>query len=329
METVEINGTGIKMSRIGLGTWAIGGWMWGGTDEQMSVMTIHKALDSGINLIDTAPVYGFGKSEEIVGKALKEYGSRDKIILATKCGLEWNQKGVFRNSSEERLEKELDDSLQRLQTDYIDIYQVHWPDPLVDFEETASFLKKQLEKGKIRAIGVSNYSVEQMKEFMETAPIHTSQPPYNLFERDIENDVLPFCINEKINPLTYGAICRGLLSGKITADRKFEGDDLRKVDPKFKGERFSQYLNAVNKLNEFAKERFGKNVMQLAIRWVLDKTKIGSALVGARKPEQVENLDSVYGWQITQEDMKVIDNILAEEIKNPVGPEFMAPPARK
>lgn len=329
METVKISGTDIEMSRIGLGTWAIGGWMWGGTDEQISVKAIHKALDSGINLIDTAPVYGFGKSEEIVGKALQEYGNRDKIILATKCGLEWNKKGVFRNSSEKRLEKELNDSLQRLQTDYIDIYQVHWPDPLVDFEETASFLKKQMERGKIRAIGVSNFSVKQMNTFMETAPIHTSQPPYNLFEREIENDVLPFCINKNINPLTYGAICRGLLSGKMTVDRKFHGDDLRKIDPKFKGERFIQYLNAVNRLNEFANSQFGKNVMELAIRWVLDKTKIGVALVGARKPEQVENLNTVYGWHIQQEDMEKIDNILTEEIKDPVGPEFMAPPTRQ
>ncbi|TYB33903.1 MAG: aldo/keto reductase [Flexistipes sinusarabici] len=329
METTKIAKTDIEMSRVGLGTWAIGGWMWGGTDEKLSVETIHKALDSGVNMVDTAPVYGFGTSESIVGKALKEYGKRDKIVLATKAGLEWNDDGVFRNSSKERLEKEIDDSLKRLQTDYIDIYQIHWPDKLVSFDETAEFLNKLVEKGKIRAIGVSNYSTEQMDEFRKTAPIHTSQPPYNMFERQIEDDILPYCLENNIVPITYGAICRGLLSGKMTEDKTFEGDDLRKIDPKFKGDRFKQYLSAVDKLDKFARENYGKTVMNLAIRWVLDKTKIGTALLGARKPHQVENIANIYGWHIDKSGMNEIDKILSEEIKDPVGPEFMAPPHRK
>jgi len=329
METTKIAKTDIEMSRVGLGTWAIGGWMWGGTDEKLSIETIHKALDSGVNMVDTAPVYGFGTSEKIVGKALKEYGNRDKIVLATKAALEWNDDGVFRNSSKERLEKEIDDSLKRLQTDYIDIYQIHWPDKLVSFDETAEFLNKLLEKGKIRAIGISNYSVEQMDEFRKTAPIHTSQPPYNMFERQIEDDILPYCLENNIVPITYGAICRGMLSGKMTEDKTFEGDDLRKVDPKFQGDRFKQYLSAVDRLDKFARENYGKNVMDLAIRWVLDKTKIGTALLGARKPQQVENIENIYGWHIDESGMKEIDKILSEEIKDPVGPEFMAPPHRK
>jgi len=329
METTKIAKTDIEMSRVGLGTWAIGGWMWGGTDEKLSIETIHRALDSGVNMVDTAPVYGFGTSEKIVGKALKEYGNRDKIVLATKAGMEWNDDGVFRNSSKERLEKEIDDSLKRLQTDYIDIYQIHWPDKLVSFDETAEFLNKLLEKGKIRAIGISNYSVEQMDEFRKTAPIHTSQPPYNMFERQIEDDILPYCLENNIVPITYGAICRGMLSGKMTEDKTFEGDDLRKVDPKFQGDRFKQYLSAVDRLDKFARENYGKNVMDLAIRWVLDKTKIGTALLGARKPQQVENIENIYGWHIDESGMKEIDKILSEEIKDPVGPEFMAPPHRK
>ncbi len=326
METTRIAKTDIEMSRVGLGTWAIGGWMWGGTDERLSIETIHKALDSGVNMVDTAPVYGFGTSEKIVGKALKEYGNRGRIVLATKAAIEWNDDGVFRNSSKERLEKEIDDSLKRLQTDYIDIYQIHWPDELVSFDETADFLNKLVQKGKIRAIGVSNYSVEQMDEFRKTAPIHTAQPPYNMFERQIEGDILPYCLENDIVPVTYGAICRGMLSGKMAEDTTFEGDDLRKIDPKFKGERFKQYLSAVDRLDKFAKENYEKTVMDLAVRWVLDKIKIGTALLGARKPHQVENIEDIYGWHIDESGMKEIDKILSEEIKDPVGPEFMAPP---
>lgn len=329
METVSVADTGINMSRIGLGTWAIGGWMWGGTDEKLSIKTIHRALESGINVIDTAPVYGFGVSEEIVGKALKEYGNRDKIVLATKAGIEWDNNGVYRNSTKERLQKEIDDSLKRLQTDYIDIYQIHWPDPLVPFEETAGFLNDLLKEGKIRAVGVSNYSAPQMTEFRKAAPLHTLQPPYNLFERDFEKIELPYCKKNGIIPITYGAICRGLLSGKMSTDRTFNGDDLRKFDPKFKDERFNQYLNAANKLDKFAKENYGKNVMDLAVRWILDKTETGTALMGARKPEQLENIENIYGWKLKNDDMKKIDDIISEEVKDPVGPEFMAPPSRK
>src|ERR1700676_3116758 len=185
MEYKVISGTQMNVSRIAQGTWAMGGWMWGGTDERESIRTIHAALDKGINIIDTAPVYGFGVSEEIVGKALQAYGARNNIIVATKVGLEWNEGKVFRNSSPARLKKELEDSLKRLQTDYIDIYQIHWPDESVPFEETAQALLSLIEVGKIHAIGVSNFSTTQMKEFLKFAPIHTSEPPYNLFERAI------------------------------------------------------------------------------------------------------------------------------------------------
>jgi aryl-alcohol dehydrogenase-like predicted oxidoreductase len=329
MEYITIKNTHLKASRIALGTWAIGGWMWGGSEEKLAIKTILKALESGINMIDTAPVYGFGQSEEIVGKALKEYGRRDEVIVATKVGLEWHNGKVFRNSSRDRILKEIDDSLKRLQCEYIDIYQIHWPDELTPFEETGQTLKKLKEEGKIKAIGVSNYNVEQMEAIENIVSINTHQPPYNLFERDIEKDVLPYCIDKGINILAYGAICRGLLSGKMTKEREFKGDDLRKIDPKFQGKRFEQYLACVKKLNDFVNKRYEKEVIHLAVRWILDKTKIGIALWGARKPEQLQPLNGIFGWHLNDMDFEEIDKIIEETVLDPVGPEFMAPPHRK
>ena len=175
-----------KVSRIGLGTWAIGGSMWGETDERKALETIRTVLEQGITLIDTAPAYGFGTAEELVGRALTQYGKREQVIVATKVGLDWHGNQIFRNSTGARIMKEIGDSLRRLQTDYVDIYQVHWPDPLVPIEETAAAMQQLYKQGKIRAIGVSNYSLEQMKLFQQAAPLHTAQPPYNLFERDFE-----------------------------------------------------------------------------------------------------------------------------------------------
>jgi aryl-alcohol dehydrogenase-like predicted oxidoreductase len=204
MEYTIISGTEMKASRIAQGTWAIGGWMWGGTDERESIRTIHVALDTGINLIDTAPVYGFGVSEEIVGKAIEERGHREKVFIATKVGLEWHNGSVSRNASPDRIRKEVQDSLRRLRTDYIDIYQVHWPDLAVPIEETARTMQALLDEGLIRAIGVSNYSVEQMKQFASVAELHTVQPLYNLFERQIDRDVLPYVREQNRVPSPTG-----------------------------------------------------------------------------------------------------------------------------
>lgn len=329
MEIITIKNTDIKTSRIALGTWAIGGWMWGGSQERESIDTIHAALDNGINTIDTAPVYGFGKSEEIVGKAIKEYGQRDKIIIATKVGLEWtDDEKVYRNSTKKRIIKEIDDSLRRLQTDYIDIYQVHWPDINTSFQETAETLNYLLDKGKIRAIGVSNYSPEQMEEFRKYASLHSNQPPYNLFERQIENDILPFSKDNGIAILAYGALCRGMLSGKMSKDRDFQGDDLRKYDPKFKEPEFEQYLAAVDELDKFTKENYNRTVLELSVRWILDKG-VEIAIWGARKPSQIEHIENAMGWSIDDYAMQEIEKILKKNIQNPVGPEFMAPPTKK
>ena len=328
MDNIQIPNLKQKASRICLGTWAIGGWMWGGTDEQEAIKTIHKALELGINMIDTAPVYGFGASEKIIGKALNQYGHREKIILATKVGLEWNKGKVTRNSSQKRIRQEIEDSLQRLQTDYIDLYQVHWPDESTAFEETALELVSLLKAGKIHAIGLSNFSIKQMEEFLEFAPIHTLQPPFNLFERSIEKEILPFTEKSGILTLAYGSLCRGLLSGKMKANTQFKGDDLRKNDPKFQEPKFGQYLKAVAALDEFARANYHKTVLALAIRWVLDKGHT-IALWGARHPDQLATINEAMGWTLDAEAMKQIDKILEQTIEKAVGPEFMAPPSNE
>ena len=327
MEYTTLPGTDMRVSRIALGTWAMGGWMWGGTDEKASVQTIHAALEKGINLIDTAPVYGFGRSEEIVGKALRQYNHRRNIFISTKACLAWENGRVFRSATRRQIKKDLEDSLRRLQTDYIDIYFVHWPDPLVHAEETAEAMKDLFYEGKIRAVGVSNYSPAQMADFEKFSPLHVSQPPYNLFERGIEGREMAYCQDRNIALMTYGALCRGLLSGTMTADREFTGDDLRRHDPKFQGDRFRQYLSAAEQLAALARDRYNRGLLPMAVRWVLDQ---GSdiAVWGARRPEQIAPARDAMGWIIGDYGKRQIRKILDETIKDPIGPEFMAPPAR-
>jgi aryl-alcohol dehydrogenase-like predicted oxidoreductase len=329
MEYTVISGTEMNVSRIAIGTWAIGGWMWGGTDEKESIRTIHAALDQGINLIDTAPVYGFGVSEEIVGKAIEERGYREKVFIATKVGLEWNNGSISRNSSRDRIRLEVQDSLRRLRTDYIDIYQVHWPDLAVPIEETAQTMQALYKEGLIRAIGVSNYSPEQMYRFMSVSELHTVQPPYNLFERQVDREVLPYAREKNLSVFAYGSLCRGLLTGKMRPETKFSGDDLRQSDPKFQPPRYAQYLNAVQQLDDVAQKRYGKRVMDLAVRWVLDQPGIAAALWGARHPAELEAVPGVLNWNIDADTNALIDQILQRTIANPIGPEFMAPPVRQ
>jgi len=326
MEIFSISGTNLAPSRIGLGTWAIGGWMWGGTDEAESIGAIHAALDRGITLIDTAPVYGFGRSEEIVGKALAEGGRRARAVLATKVGLDWKDEQPFRNGSRGRIMKEIDESLRRLRTDVIDLYQIHWPDPNTPIEETAGAMAALLKAGKIRAIGVSNFSPAQMDAFRAAAPLHAAQPPYNLFERAIEANVFPYARRENLAMLAYGSLCRGLLSGRMRPDTKFPATDLRSNDPKFRPPHFAEYLAAVTALDKFAREHFNKRVIHLALRWVLDRAPNTIALWGARHPAQLGPVGDVLGWKIGADAMAEIDRIVAQNVRTPIGPEFMAPP---
>jgi aryl-alcohol dehydrogenase-like predicted oxidoreductase len=214
-----------------------------------------------------------------------------------------------------------------LRTDYIDLYQVHWPDRLVPIEETAAVLDDLRKEGKVRALGVSNFSPAQMDAFRRVAPLATTQPPYNLFEREIDRDVLPYAKQHGLVALAYGALCRGLLAGRIGVDTRFEGDDLRQLDPKFREPRREQYVAAVKALNVFAHDNFDKSVLALAVRWVLDRGPT-IALWGARRPAQLDGVEDVFGWRLDEKAFAQIDAIIANFVREPVGPEFMAPPQR-
>ena len=225
--------------------------------------------------------------------------------------------------------KEIEDSLRRLRTDVIDLYQIHWPDPNTPIEETAGAMAELLRAGKIRAIGVSNFSPAQMDAFRAVAPLHAVQPPYNLFERAIEADVFPYARRHGLAMLAYGSLCRGLLSGRMRPDTRFSDKDLRgNADPKFKPPHFAEYLAAVAALDRFAHDKFGKRVIHLALRWVLDRAPNTIALWGARHPGQLDPVDDVLGWTIDAAAMAEIDRIVAQHVRTPIDPDFMAPPVR-
>ncbi len=319
MEFTKITGKDIKVSRIGLGSQPIGYH-----DRQEGIRTVHRALEKGITLIDVAPVYGKGRSEEIVGEALKEY-DRQEFVLATKTGLDYENNTV-RNGTPERILKDMDTSLKRLKTDYVDILHVHWPDPLHPLRDTARTIKDLQKEGKLRAIGVSNFSVEQIEEFSAEAEVNTCQMPYNIFERKYENDVLPFCKENDITFLAYRPLCQGLLTGKLLPSAEYSEHSVKKDDPKFKPPRYQQYLEAVEKLSELAQEQ-DRELTGLAIQWILDNEN-SVALWGAWKPEYLEEVNDVLGQELDFDVREKIDQILNETIKDPVGPEFLAPPER-
>ncbi len=326
MEFTVIGGAGIKATRVGIGTWAMGGSMWGGTDESESVEAIQAGLKKGLNIIDTAPAYGFGLSEEIVGKAVAAFG-REGVYISTKTGVEWRDGNVFRNASGDRIIQEISDSLRRLKTGHVDIYHVHWPDPLVPVEETAGAMNNLFLQGKIRAVGVSNFDVEQMERFRREAPLHTCQLPYNIFERGAGKDVLPYCKKNGIAVSACGVLCHGLLSGKMRPDTIFVGDDLRNRDPRFRQPLFGQYLKAVDELAQLARTRYQKSVLELAVRWALDQGA-DIALWGVRHPRQLELAEGTMGWSLDESTIKAIDEIILRNIPTPQEPEFMAPSPR-
>jgi aryl-alcohol dehydrogenase-like predicted oxidoreductase len=326
METTTI--AGVEVSRIGLGTWAIGGLEWGAIPDEVAIATCLNAIERGINLIDTAPIYGHGHSEEIIGKAMRAHGRREAFFIATKAGLDWNPFGVFSNSTESRIRRELEDSLRRLGTEYIDLYQIHWPDTLIPVAEVAAQLAEFQRQGKVRALGVSNFSVAQMEEFRSVAPLASNQPPYNLFEREIDREILPWCAANGVAVLTWSTLCRSLLAGRVTRGMSFDTTDIRSVDPKFREPRFSQYISAVERLATFARERYGKTVLELAARWVLDRPGISVALWGAKRPEQLDATAGVLGWKLDASALAEIDRIVAESVTDPVGPDYLAPKVR-
>lgn len=320
---------GVEVSRVGLGTWAIGGSEWGAVAEDAAIATCLSAIERGINLVDTAPIYGRGRAEEIVGKAMRAYGRRDAFFIATKAGLEWNDRGVYANSRAPRLRRELEDSLRRLGTDRIDLYQIHWPDTRVPVMEVAEVLAGFQREGKVRALGVSNFSVAQMEEFRRVVPLASDQPPYNIFEREVDREVLPWCGANGIAVLTYSSLCRSLLGGRMQRGVKFDPGDIRAVDPKFQEPRFSQYITAVERLTKLARERYGKSVAQLAVRWVLDRPGASAALWGAKRPDQLDAVAGVMGWRLDADAMATIDRIVDESVTDPVGPEYLTPMVRE
>ncbi|MGA9070374.1 MAG: aldo/keto reductase, partial [Terracidiphilus sp.] len=332
METTAI--AGMQVSRIGLGTWAIGGLDWGAIPDEVAIATCLSAVERGINLIDTAPIYGHGRAEEIVGKAMRAHGRREDFFIATKFGLDWTERGVFANSTEARLRAELEASLRRLGTEYIDLYQVHWPDTRTPIAETAALLAGFQREGKVRALGVSNFSVAQMEEFRGVAPLSSNQPPYNLFERQVEccahgESILSWCKKKSVAVLTWSTLCRSLLAGRVQRGSCFEQGDIRHVDPKFQEPRFSHYMTAVEGLAALAKERYGKTVLELAARWVLDRPGVSVALWGAKRPEQLDAVSGVLGWKLDAGAMAEIDRIVAESVPDPIGPEYLAPMVRE
>lgn len=325
MEKVRFGQTDLEVSVLVLGTWVTGGWAWGDADDAQSLRAILRALELGINFIDTAPVYGFGRSERIVGQALKEWRARDGVVIATKCGLEWDEKeNIRRNASPARIRQEIDQSLERLGVERIDLYQIHWPDSKIHLETSMETMLKLQDAGKIRYIGVSNFNREQIMACQSVGQVYSLQPPYNLFERESEKDLLPFCQANGIASMAYGGLCRGLLTGKFSGEETFPRGDLRRADPKFKPDRFRQYVKAVDQLKKVA-EKYHKSVAQFALRWVLQQPGITTVLAGARTAAQVEENVGVTGWQIQPEDLEAVEKILSTRIKTPIGPEFMSP----
>lgn len=310
MEYRKLGSSDLEVSVIGYGAWGIGGApFWNNEGDNKSLNSIKKAYDLGINFFDTAPVYGFGHSEELIGKALKPF--RDKVIYATKCGLRWDKSSlsaIRKDASRSSILEEIDQSLQRLDTDVIDLYQVHWPDVETDQKETMETLLEIQEKGKIRHIGVSNYSAEQIKECLKYGKIVSLQPEFSLLAREIEKETVPVCLENDIGIIAYSPLASGVLTGKYDKNTRFEDWRSKGIIGTFTGEGFIKNIEKVDRLKEIA-EAEGKTCGQMAINWVLRQQGLSTALVGVKNSGQVkENLNAV-GWQPSQDHCKRIEKI--------------------
>jgi len=291
--------SGIQASVVAFGAWAIGGWRWGGTDAQAAVQAIQAALDAGIDFIDTAAIYGFGLSEELVGQAIKGR-SRDQIVIATKCGLRWdietptlhassddNHK-IYRTLQPDSIRWEVEQSLRRLGTDYIDLYQPHWLDPLTPNSEVMGTLLDLKAEGKILAIGVCNASTEELAEFCSVGPLDSDQERFNMLERHRHTDNLPYCLEQGLAFLAYSPMAQGLLTGKIGPEREFPADDIRHGNPKFSQENRRRVADLLARLQPIADDK-GINIEHLVLAWTLEQRGVSHVLVGARNPEQARN----------------------------------------
>jgi aryl-alcohol dehydrogenase-like predicted oxidoreductase len=313
MEYRILGKSDLSVSTIGYGAWGIGGEpFWKTEGEENSIRSIEKAIDSGINFFDTAPVYGFGYSEELLGKAL--HSKRKEVIIATKCGLRWGKeeiKAIEKRATRESILEEIDLSLQRLRTDYIDLYQVHWPDDDTPIEETMDTLLQIQTAGKVRFVGVSNYSVDQMKESLKYGQIVSLQPMYSMLERDIEAEILPFCVENDIGIICYSPLASGVLTGKYNENTKFEDWRGHGIIGNFTGDVFVSHIKKVNEITKIAQKK-GKTTAQLAINWLLHQRGVTTAIVGVKNPDQVEQNTGAVGWDIPGDDLKTISDILEE-----------------
>ena len=318
MQYVQLGLHGPQVSRIAFGNWSAGG-DWGGVDHRAAIDAHRKALDLGITFFDTARAYGFGAAEGLLGEALRSElrSRRDELVIATKGGLRRGPDGKpVRDASAAALRRDLEASLRSLDIDYVDVYQVHWPDPGTPITETAEALDDFVREGKIRHVGVANYDARQMALFQRVRPIDTLQPPYHLFRREIEASILPFAAEHDIGVLVYGPMAHGLLGGRMTETTTFAPDDWRSKSDLFRGEPLRQNLAVVDALKGFSAEK-GVTIAQLAIAWTLANPAVDVAIVGARNPDQISATAPAADVQLTAEDMKRIDEITRSEV--PVG----------
>ena len=302
----------LEVSVIGYGAWGIGGApFWKNEGDKKSIDSIKASFDQGINIFDTAPVYGFGHSEELIGKALKPV--REKVILATKCGLRWDKESLSalrKDASRKSILEEIDQSLKRLDTDWIDLYQVHWPDVETSHQETMETLLEIQEQGKIRSIGVSNYSAAQIKECFKYAKITSLQPEFSLLAREIEKETAPLCIENNVGIIAYSPLSSGVLTGKYDKNTKFQDWRGKGIIGTFTGEGYTENISKVDLLKVIALEE-GKTCGQVAINWVLRQPGLTTALVGVKNSVQMEeNLKSI-GWQPSKENCEKIEQIFS------------------
>jgi aryl-alcohol dehydrogenase-like predicted oxidoreductase len=314
MKTTTLGRSELNVSRIAFGTWQLGG-EWGHFDEDAAVTAIRRARELGVNFFDTAQAYGFGASERILGKALRDElrRDRDELVIATKGGLRQTDSGLVRDASPEWLRRGVDASLAALGVDRIDLYQLHWPDPTVPAAETAGALGYLVTEGKIGHVGVSNFNTAQMTAFSETLAVQTLQPPYHLFRREIEDEVLPYCREHNIGVLVYGPLAHGLLTGTLNAHTAFESDDWRRTSAVFTGDTYRRNLATVRALSIFAAE-LDITVSQLAIAWTLANPAVHVAIVGARRASHVEDSLAAANVSLSDADLAEIDTIMTSAI---------------
>ncbi|MGI8585165.1 MAG: aldo/keto reductase [Thermoleophilaceae bacterium] len=317
MRYTKLGETDLEVSRVCFGTWQTGG-DWGAVEEREATAAARKALELGVNFFDTAQGYGWGESERLLGKSL-ELGSasqRGDVVIATKGGLRMDGDDLLRDSSREWLRKGIEQSLRALGTDYVDLYQVHWPDRDTPFEETGAALAELVDEGKARYVGVSNFDAEEMDELGRTRRVDSLQPPYHLFRRDIEEGVLPHCRERGIGVLVYGPLAHGLLTGKFDTDTEFDSDDWRGQSSVFQGEEFEGNVQIVKELGRYA-EQHGHSVAQLAVAWTLANPAVDVAIVGARRPDHIEGTAPAADIDLSSDDLRDIEEIVEGAV--PVG----------